>query len=362
MVHNTMRNLSRRDFLKAGTAGFAAIALPDMRLLNKAHSFPVFDELGRVCGGKVDLKLHPDADSAIAGVLYEDAVVPCLREVVGSNRYRINQRWIETPEGYIWSPHLQKVSNLPNEPILSLPETSLGAGMWVEVTVPWVDLILANPPARSPWLEAADNPRLYFSQILWVDEVKKDDIGTIWYRVNERYGYGDIFWAEATAFRPLTSEEVTPIHPDVEQKLVQIDVTYQTMACFEDEREVYFCRISTGAKFNAQGQAVDKWSTPLGKHPIWRKAFSMHMSGGTVSGGYDLPGIGWTTLFVGNGVAIHSTFWHNNFGVPMSHGCVNAEPDDAKWIFRWVDPPVASDPGDITVSMPGGTKVEVIES
>jgi lipoprotein-anchoring transpeptidase ErfK/SrfK len=74
-----------------------------------------------------------------------------------------------------------------------------------------------------------------------------------------------------------------------------------------------------------------------------------------------LPGIGWTTLFASGGIAIHSTFWHNNFGVPMSHGCVNSTPVDAKWIFRWVDPPVEYEPGDVTIAMPGGTIVEVIE-
>lgn len=83
------------------------------------------------------------------------------------------------------------------------------------------------------------------------------------------------------------------------------------------------------------------------------------MTGGTTGGGYDLAGVSWTTLFVGNGVAIHSTFWHNNFGEPTSHGCVNAAPEDAKWIFRWTKPIVAYDPGDLTVGMPGGTLIEV---
>jgi lipoprotein-anchoring transpeptidase ErfK/SrfK len=86
------------------------------------------------------------------------------------------------------------------------------------------------------------------------------------------------------------------------------------------------------------------------------------MSGGTTGGGYDLPGIGWVTLFVSNGVAIHSTFWHNNFGFPMSHGCVNARPQDAQWIFRWTTPFIDYDPGDATVSMPGGTRVLVAEA
>jgi lipoprotein-anchoring transpeptidase ErfK/SrfK len=72
-------------------------------------------------------------------------------------------------------------------------------------------------------------------------------------------------------------------------------------------------------------------------------------------------GIAWTSLFSGDGVAIHSTFWHNNFGVPVSHGCVNTMPDDAKWIFRWTTPGVAYNPGDITVEMPGGTIVNVTD-
>jgi hypothetical protein len=45
----------------------------------------------------------------------------------------------------------------------------------------------------------------------------------------------------------------------------------------------------------------------------------------------------------------------------MSHGCVNALPQDAKWIFRWVNPPVDYEPGDLTIAMPGGTIVDVIE-
>jgi lipoprotein-anchoring transpeptidase ErfK/SrfK len=180
--------------------------------------------------------------------------------------------------------------------------------------------------------------------------------------LTERFGYGDIFLAEAAAFQPLSSEEFTPISPEVEDKRVVVDVTRQTMSCYENGREIHYCRISTGAKFDASGNAIDEWATPLGRHPIWRKVVSLHMSGGTTGGGYDLPGIGWTTLFVGNGVAIHSTFWHNNFGVPMSHGCVNARPEDAHWVFRWTAPYVPPDPGDVTISMPGGTQVQVIEA
>ncbi len=356
-----MEKLSRRAFIKLNGAGFAAMSLSSTLRKLQSVDFPVSDLLGRVTVGVVDVKSKPDVESQTARVLYQDAIVPWLREVTGSHPYRINQRWVETPMGYIHAPLLQPVKHLPNPPAGQLLDTSLGPGMWVEVTVPWVDVVLANPPARAPWLLNSPAPRLYYSQVIWVDQIKEDSTGQHSYRINERYGFGDIFWAAAEAFRPLTSQEVQPIHPDAEDKRVIVNVTRQELSCFEGGREVYFCRVSTGIEFDAQGRRSDEALTPPGPHPIWRKIISIHMVGGTTGGGWDIPGVGWTTLFVGNGVAIHSTFWHNDYGVPRSRGCVNARPEDAKWIFRWVNPIVSYDPGDVTVSMPGGTIVEVRE-
>jgi hypothetical protein len=355
--------LSRRDALKAGALVAGAAASARLSPSGRQVEFPESERLGRVALASVDTYARPDATSTPSGRLYEDAVVSWYRELIGYHPYRFSQRWVETSEGYIWGGGLQPVQNRPNIPLETLPETSQGSGCWVEVTVPWVDIALANPPARAPSLKENLTPRLYFSQVLWADEiVTSERTGLLLYRLTEKYGYGDIFLADARAFRPLSEEDLAPIHTEVEDKRVVVDVTRQSLSCFEGSSEVHYCRVSTGAKFDASGNAVDEWATPIGVHPIWRKVVSLHMSGGTTGGGYDLPGIGWTTLFVGNGVAIHSTFWHNNFGVPMSHGCVNARPADAQWIFRWTTPQVAYDPGDVTVSMPGGTRIEVVES
>jgi hypothetical protein len=361
------KSLSRKNFIHLAAAGLGGLALAPFGRIYQIQDFPVAERLGRVNAGKVEIKSRPDAESKTEGVLYEDAIVPWIQEKIGPNRYRTNQRWVETPDGYIWSPYLQPVENQPNEPQKALEETSLGPGMWVEVTVPYVDMIMDNPPARSPGFEdrlAMGLPlRLYYSQITWVDQVRVGDDGQTWYRVNEPYGgYGDILWGRAAAFRPISPEEMSPIHPEVQEKRVVINIAYQTLACYEGSKEVYFTRISSGALWNAAGERVDAWSTPLGEHPIWRKLVSLHMSGGTTGGGWDLPGIGWTSLFVGSGVAIHSTFWHNNYGEPMSRGCVNARPEDARWVFRWANPAVPYDPGDITIPWPGGTKVEVKEA
>lgn len=357
--------LTRRDFLKSAATGLGGMFVAPWRnllTLAPAPSLPEFPEaeyLGRILDGQVDIKLKPDDDSPTVGVKYIDETVVWLREVVGKRPLWFNQRFVETPEGYIYAPNLQPVKHKLNQPLQQLSGVE---GFWVEVTVPYVDLVLANPPARSPWLSHTQTPRLYYSQIMWVDEITKDESGKIFYRVGERYGsYGDIFWAAAEAFRPLTEDEVSPIHPDVEDKRVEVDVTYQTLSCYEEQREVYFCRVSTGPKVQSEENPSLKWATPLGNHTIWRKLISVHMTGGTTGGGYDLPGIGWTVLFSGQGMAIHSTFWHNSYGVPRSHGCVNAKPDDAKWIFRWTLPFTPALPGDVTISGKGSSKVVVIE-
>jgi lipoprotein-anchoring transpeptidase ErfK/SrfK len=355
--------LTRRDFLSLTVLGAAGMALPDSLYALRPWTLPDFpqgDRLGRVLGGKVEVKARPDDDSPTVKQLFEDSIVVWLREVVGTRRLWITQRYIETSEGYIYAPNLQLVHNRPQAPLAALTGPD---GMWVEVTVPYVDLVIANPPGRSPWLQYTTTPRLYYSQIMWVDQIKTDEQGQVWYRLSDRYGgFGDYFWAVAEAFRPLQAEDMSPIAAEVEDKLVVVDLTYQTISCMQGNDEVYFCRVSTGPKLTSKEQPQVRWATPPGKHTIWRKLVSVHMTGGTTGGGYDLPGIGWTTLFASKGMAIHSTFWHNNYGIPQSHGCVNCTPEDAQWIFRWTMPVVPIETGDLTISGQGSTKVLVQET
>lgn len=359
---NITPQLTRRDFLKLTALSAGMLALRPFTSLSLTE-FPLADKLGRITVGKMDVYSRPDSNSQIIGALYEDNIIPWVREVVGSMPGRINQRFVETPNGFVWGGYVQPVWNRPNVPVTALHSTSLGQGMWVEVTVPYVDLLLDNPPPRAPWLQYQLSinlpPRFYYSQIVWVDEIRTDELGRVWYRLNEKYGSGDVFWGQAEAFRPLTTEEVSPISPDVQDKRIVVRIWDQTLSCFEGNTEVYFAKISSGALYDAWGNRVDAWATPLGESPIWRKAISLPLSGGSASAGWSLPAVGWVSLFVGTGVAIHSTYWHNNYGEPSSRGCVNASPEDAKWIFRWSLPQVSYDPGDVTVEWPGGTKVIV---
>ena len=360
-----MENINRRDFLKLGLVSLGALAFtPNYSLRSALPDFKQGKRLGRVFHS-ADVKAKPNPDSATINTLYEDTVVEWQRDVIGDapSLYSTSRRWVETPDGYIPALDLQPVQAILNTPMTILPQQTDDKGIWAEVTVPYVDISLDNPPARAPKLQDWANPRFYYSQVFWVDDIKTNDQGNTLYHVIEKNGsYGDMFWADARAFRPLTVEDISPINPGVEDKRIVVDVTHQTLSCYEGKREVLFSRVSTGAKFNSEGVAVDAWSTPIGDyHVVNRKFVSIHMSGGSAASGYELFGVCWTCIFASGGVALHSTFWHNNYGEPMSHGCVNINPEDAKFVYRWTLPEAPYDSGKIEVQGYEGTKVQVVE-
>ena len=358
--------LTRREFLKISGAGLGAFALKPVFSLSRSPilqtDFPQSARLGRVTEeGGAFLRPRPTTQVPEIRRIPGDSVVEWLREVVGFTEWR-NQRWVETPEGYIWAPFLQPVKNIPNKPVESLPDDGGSQGMWVEVTVPYVEAQLANPPGRSPRIsflvENFQPIRLYYSQVFWADGIREADGGPE-YHVKELHGsYGDEFWASAEAFRAITPAEMTPIRPEVEDKQILVNIARQTLSCFEDGREVYFCRVSTGDY--GEGRA-----TPVGDYlQVFMKFWSTHMSGGTTGAGYDLGGIGWVTFIATGGIAVHSTYWHNNFGERTSAGCVNVSPEDARFVFRWTNPEVPYLPGTRQLSASDqftGTSVRVVE-
>jgi lipoprotein-anchoring transpeptidase ErfK/SrfK len=71
----------------------------------------------------------------------------------------------------------------------------------------------------------------------------------------------------------------------------------------------------------------------LGEFNIYWKLESTLMAGPN----YYLPDVPYTMYFYG-GYALHGAYWHNNFGQPMSHGCVNLSIADSQTLFEWADP------------------------
>ena len=115
------------------------------------------------------------------------------------------------------------------------------------------------------------------------------------------------------------------------EKWVEIDLSEQKLYAHEGDKIIYTFPISSG-----------KWApTPKGDFRIWIKLRYSLMHGGNKADGtyYYLPNVPYVMYFY-NGFGLHGTYWHNNFGTPMSHGCVNLSIPDAEKLYWWTNPQV----------------------
>ena len=114
-------------------------------------------------------------------------------------------------------------------------------------------------------------------------------------------------------------------------KEVVVSISAQTMWAYEEGEMVMSSLVSTGTA------EVPETTTPIGYHSVINKVDVQTMEG-TISGEYyrveDVP---YVMYFDNNGNALHGTYWHSNFGTPMSHGCINLPMDIAAWMYGWAD-------------------------
>ncbi|MFN3490970.1 MAG: L,D-transpeptidase family protein [Anaerolineales bacterium] len=120
---------------------------------------------------------------------------------------------------------------------------------------------------------------------------------------------------------PTAAAYVPPASPGNGVRWFDVDLSEQRMYAYEGDTLVRTFVVSTGT-----------WQTPTikGKFKVWIKLRSAPMSGP----GYYLPDVPYIMYFSGD-YGIHGTYWHNNFGVPMSHGCVNLSIADAEWAYNF---------------------------
>jgi lipoprotein-anchoring transpeptidase ErfK/SrfK len=106
-----------------------------------------------------------------------------------------------------------------------------------------------------------------------------------------------------------------------EPRWIEIDLSEQRLFAWEGKKRVYSFRISTGKRATP---------TPKGKFEINSKYRINRMRGE----GYDIPDVPYAMYFY-EGYAIHGAYWHNNFGTPVSHGCVNLRVKQARKLYNW---------------------------
>ena len=104
-------------------------------------------------------------------------------------------------------------------------------------------------------------------------------------------------------------------------KWIDITPATQGLVAYEGQRPVYWATVSTG-----------RAGTPTvkGRFRIYSKYRSTTMAGP----GYRYANVPYV-MFFHRGYSMHGCYWHNNFGQPMSHGCVNMRTSDAQWVYNW---------------------------
>ncbi|MBD3279360.1 MAG: L,D-transpeptidase family protein [Candidatus Pacebacteria bacterium] len=140
------------------------------------------------------------------------------------------------------------------------------------------------------------------------------------------------------------------------EKVIKIDLQGQRLFMIEDGEVVDYFMISSG-----------KWGrTPTGEFTIWSKFRYTKMSGGSraLRTYYYLPNVPYVMFFANNAVApsrgysIHGTYWHDNFGTPMSHGCINMKTEHAEKVYHWAHPVIPEGVNSVRASKNNpGTKV-----
>lgn len=110
-------------------------------------------------------------------------------------------------------------------------------------------------------------------------------------------------------------------------KWIDVNLSMQTLTAYEGNVAVYTARVSTG---------IARYPTPAGTFYIQRKYWYDDMTGGSRAAGdyYYLPNVPYCMYYYA-GYSLHGTYWHSNFGTPMSHGCTNLSIPDAAWLFNW---------------------------
>ena len=123
------------------------------------------------------------------------------------------------------------------------------------------------------------------------------------------------------------------------ERWVDVNLKQQTLVVFEGTRAVYATLISSGKESTIKDK---DHATPSGQWRIREKHVTTTMDGdGSAAGDlpYSIEDVPFVMYFHAS-YALHGAFWHRNFGVQMSHGCVNLAPLDAKWVFQHTDPPL----------------------
>lgn len=122
---------------------------------------------------------------------------------------------------------------------------------------------------------------------------------------------------------PPTETSTPVILTDIDGRWIDMDLSEQMMRVYEGTTLLDSFLVSTG---------ISIYPTEVGRYWVYAKFPKYTMTGSD----YFLPDVPYTMFYSGD-FAIHGTYWHHNFGTPMSHGCINMDTKEAEWLYNWAD-------------------------
>jgi len=145
------------------------------------------------------------------------------------------------------------------------------------------------------------------------------------------YKIGDARWlpaADVRVFQPVPPPKL--LEPS--ERWIDVDLDNQILVAYEGELPVYATLVSSGSK---------ETPTETGEYRMWLKESEADMNGLNGEDPYSVATVPWTQFFSPEkGLALHTAYWHDQFGTRRSHGCINLAPRDARWLYFWSDPQV----------------------
>jgi hypothetical protein len=319
--------LSRRDFLYLSGMALGGFLTPAM--MRPQHGLR--DLQGRVIYHRIEVYDRPSFDSNVQKQFWIDSIIPITEVTIGDVEPEYNRIWYQIgSEGYAHSGGIQPVRTIINQPEFNVPS----GGQLAEVTVPYTDARWnAGEGERVAY-------RFYYETTHWVIGLVFAEDDTPWYQIlDDKWEL--ILYTPAQHIRLIPDLELKTLSPEVppEAKRLEVRTAKQVVIAYEWDNPVFMAKTATGAEFSN-----GKFYTPTGRHKTFHKRPSRHMAAGNLArNGYDLPGIPWVSYITESGIAFHGTYWHNDYGRPRSHGCINLTSQAAKWIFRWTLPSVPPD-------------------
>jgi L,D-transpeptidase catalytic domain len=144
-------------------------------------------------------------------------------------------------------------------------------------------------------------------------------------------------WLRASDLKIAPAPSTLPWFAKKSVRWIDISLLSQTLVLYEGARPKYVTLISSGR--DGIGDPKTTLSTPTGTFRIYQKHVTTTMDSSVADSEFELRDVPWVMYFEG-GYALHAAYWHDDFGRPRSHGCVNLSPIDARYVFNWTTPDV----------------------